>query len=194
MPEPLCLNLGCGRNRKPGWINVDKAAKAAADLIVDLESHFWPWADSSVDAILMQHVLEHLGERTETFFAIVQELYRISRPGAEITIVVPHPRSDDFMNDPTHVRAITPAVLRLFDQEANRECEAAGHSNSPLGLYLGVDFRIKSMTFVPEEPWLGAYQRGEITVDQLAEAERVHCNVIKEITIVWEAVKPGREH
>ena len=158
-------------------------------MIVDLESHFWPWADNAVDTILLSHVMEHLGERTETFFAIMQELYRIARPGAEIIVVVPHPRSDDFVNDPTHVRPITPGVLRLFDQQANREWEAAGVSNSPLGLYLGVDFRIKGLTFVPEEPWLTRFRSGEISRDQLAEAERTHCYVSKEITMVLEAVK-----
>jgi hypothetical protein len=189
MPEQLRLNLGCGRNPMPGWVNVDRASAAAADVIVDLESDSWPWADNSVDEILLHHVLEHLGERNETFLAIIQELYRVARPGAKITVVVPHPRSDDFMNDPTHVRPITPAVLRLFDQSVNREWAAAGHSNSPLGLYLDVDFRIKSMHFLPDEPWLTRLNTGEITRDQLAEAERGFCNVIKEITIVWEAVK-----
>lgn len=187
---PLRLNLGCGRNPKRGWINVDKAHAAAADQVVDLETLPWPWADNSVDAILLHHVLEHLGQRTETFLGIVKELYRVSKPGAEITIVVPHPRSDDFVNDPTHVRAVTPAALRLFDQGVNREWEAAGHPNTPLGVYLGVDFRIKTLNFSPDEPWLSRFNSGEIDRNGLAEAERSFSNVIKEITIVWEAVKP----
>jgi hypothetical protein len=189
MSGPVRLNLGCGLNPKAGWVNVDRVSLAAADVILDLESSPWPWADSSVDEILFNHVLEHLGERNETFFSIMRELYRVARPGAEITIVVPHPRSDDYMNDPTHVRPITPAILRLFDQSANRELAAAGHTNTPLGLYLGVDFRIKSLAFLPDEPWLTRYNAGEINRDQLAEAERGFCNVIKEITIVCEAVK-----
>lgn len=187
--NPVRLNLGCGLNRKPDWINVDRAVAASADMIVDLELHFWPWPDNSVDEIMLHHVLEHLGQRNETFFAIIRELYRVARPGAEITIVVPHPRSDDFMNDPTHVRAITPAVLRLFDRSMNDEWAKAGRPNSPLGLYLGVDFRIKSLTFLPDEPWFTRFNSGEIDRDQLAEAERSFCNVIKEITIIWEAVK-----
>lgn len=189
MPDPVRLNLGCGLNAKPGWVNVDRERNAAADLIVDLEAGRWPWADSSVDEILLQHALEHLGQSNETFFSVMRELYRVARPGAEITIVVPHPRNDDYMNDPTHVRPITPAVLRLFDQSVNREWAEAGHSNSPLGLYLGVDFRIKSLAFLPDEPWFTRYNKGEINREQLAEAERTYCNVIKEITIVCEAVK-----
>ena len=183
------LNLGCGSKILDGWHNVDKYPTFSPNQLVDLEVFPWPWPDSSVDEVLLCHVLEHLGAATDVYLGIIRELYRVCRDEAKIVIVVPHPRHDNFLGDPTHVRPITPAVLRLFDQQANRECEAAGHSNSPLGLYLGVDFRIKSLAFQPDQPWLGRYQRGEIDRDQLAEAERVHCNVIKEITIVWEAVK-----
>jgi hypothetical protein len=187
--DPVRLNLGCGRNRIPGWINVDREPASDADLTVDLETLPWPWADNSVDAVLLIHVLEHLGERNAAFFGIVKELYRVTRAGAEITITVPHPRSDDFLNDPTHVRPITPAILRLFDQSLNRDFAASGHPNTPLGLYLEVDFRIKSLAFFPDEPWRSRLQKHEIDSAQLAEAERSFANVIKEMTIVWETVK-----
>ena len=64
-----------------------------------------------------------------------------------------------------------------------------GHTNTPLGLYLGVNFRIKALNFLPEEPWLSRFNSGEIDRNGLAEAERSYSNVIKEITILWEAVK-----
>ena len=185
----LRLNLGCGRNPKAGWVNVDRMAEAAADVTVDLESDTWPWADSSVDEVMLCHVLEHLGQTTDSFFHVIRELYRVAKPGAKITIITPHPRSDDYMNDPTHVRPITPAILRLFDKTINRQWEAEGHANSPLGLYLDVDFKIEELSFLPEEPWLTRYNAGEINRDGLAEAERSFANVIKEVTVVWEAVK-----
>ena len=37
----------------------------------------------------------------------MKELYRISCDQANIHISVPHPRHDDFLADPTHVRPIT---------------------------------------------------------------------------------------
>ena len=54
----------------------------------------------------MKHVLEHLGRDTDTFLAIWKELYRVAAPGATVRIVVPHPRHQDFLQDPTHVRAM----------------------------------------------------------------------------------------
>jgi hypothetical protein len=172
-----------------GWINVDREQNAAADQIVDLETLPWPWADNSVGAVKMHHVLEHLGETTKLFLGIMKELYRVARPGAMITITVPHPRSDEFINDPTHVRPITPDLLRLFDQSLNRDWEEAGYSNSPLGLYLDVDFRIRSISFVLDELWAGRVRSGEVDRQQLADIERSQANVIRETTIVLEAVK-----
>jgi hypothetical protein len=94
----LKLNLGCGKNPKPGYVNVDKYDNP--DVLHDLETFPWPWKDNSVNEIRLIHVLEHLGERKEVFLNIIKELYRICVASATIHIVVPHPRHDDFINDP----------------------------------------------------------------------------------------------
>ena len=36
------LNLGCGRKRMTGWVNVDKVRLYQPDQIVDLERFPWP--------------------------------------------------------------------------------------------------------------------------------------------------------
>jgi hypothetical protein len=51
----------------------------------------------------------------------MREIYRVCRHDAVVHVVVPHPRHDDFINDPTHVRPITPEVLSLFDRSTNLE-------------------------------------------------------------------------
>ena len=56
----------------------------------------WPFETSSATEILLSHVLEHLGEKRDTYLKIIQELYRVSAPDAVIKISVPHPRHDDF--------------------------------------------------------------------------------------------------
>jgi predicted SAM-dependent methyltransferase len=128
----LKLNLGCGKNLREGFVNVDKYGEP--DLLHDLETFPWPWKDSSVQEVLMIHVLEHLGQRVDVYLRIIKELYRICIPDARILIVVPHFRHDSFFDDPTHVRAITPMGLMLFSQDANRTWIERGESNSPLGL------------------------------------------------------------
>ena len=177
------LNLGCGAKHAAGWVNVDKYPALAPDVVHDLEVLPWPWADNSVSEVLMAHVLEHLGQSTAIFLGIVAELYRVCRPGAVIHVVVPHPRHDDFINDPTHVRPITPEVMSLFDQRINREWQRTGAANSQLGLALGVDFVIAHVELVPTKDWQERVQRGEVAQAALAQAMSSQNNVIREIGI-----------
>src|SRR5271154_2869493 len=115
------LNMGCGYKKIAGYVNVDVSPQCSPDMAIDLETTPWPWLSNSADAVLFNHSLEHLGASPGAFEALMRELYRICRPGAAVTINVPHPRHDDFIDDPTHVRAVTPALLTLFSKKANQE-------------------------------------------------------------------------
>ncbi len=185
------LNLGCGFDKKADWVNVDMRPQSEPDELVNLEETPWPWADNSAEEVQLRHVLEHLGATTDSYLAIIKELWRICRPGALVRIVVPHPRHDHYLNDPTHVRPITVQGLEMFSQKRNHEWRKKGIPNTPLGLYLGVDFEIVSFDVVPDEPWRGRLQRGEIQPAALQEAMRMYANVIMETTIVMRAVKAG---
>jgi hypothetical protein len=105
----------------------------------------------------------------EVYLGIMQELYRVCCNDALIAIIVPHPRHDDFLSDPTHVRAVTPLGLALFSQAQNRDWLAQGAANTPLGIYLGVDFATQSITVSLDEPWRGRHNRGEISSAALNE-------------------------
>ena len=134
------LNLGSGSNPKPDFVNVDKYG--TPDVKHDLEEFPWPWDNNSIDEILMNHILEHLGETSDIFLGIMKEIYRICKPRAKIKISCPHPRHDDFISDPTHIRAITPRLFELFSKKNNEKWAEGGFANSPLALYLNVDFFI----------------------------------------------------
>ncbi len=183
------LNLGCGFAKKANWINVDKSPLSEPDQLVDLEQIPWPWSDGSISEIHLRHVLEHLGKSTDSYLAIISEMWRICQHGALIRIVVPHPRHDHYLNDPTHVRPITVQGLEMFSQKRNHEWIRKGIANTPLGLQIGVDFEIVSFDVVPDEPWRGRIKRGEIKSDQLQEAMRMYANVIMETTIVMRTIK-----
>jgi predicted SAM-dependent methyltransferase len=185
------LNLGCGNTKFPGWVNADKVAACNPDQVVDLERFPWPWPDDSADEVMLSHVLEHLGATPDVYLGIVKELYRVCRDGASITIIVPHPRHDHFLTDPTHVRAITPEGLRMFSQAVNREWMAKQAANTPLGIYLGVDFEIESIDMTPGQPWRGKFERGEITEADLDHAARTYNNVVAEIRMLMRPIKPA---
>jgi hypothetical protein len=181
------LNLGCGTNKIDGYINVDRAH--GPDVVHDLESFPWPWPDSSVEEIRAHHILEHLGRTPEGFVGIMKEMYRVCAPGAKLDIVVPHPRHDDFMNDPTHVRPITLNVLALFSKTWNRKWEADGSANTKLALEHDVDFEPKVEALQLEPHINEAYETGRITQEGLAQLIKERNNIVKAIHLTLEAVK-----
>jgi predicted SAM-dependent methyltransferase len=68
------LNLGCGNRKVSGWVNVDKVEACHPDVVADLEQLPWPWADDSVEEVMLSHVLKHLGAETKTYLGIIKEL------------------------------------------------------------------------------------------------------------------------
>jgi len=131
MHQKLRLNLGSGLNKCDGYINVDKYDFGSSDVLMDLERTPWQFEDGSVSEIILNYTLEHLDRDVEVFFAIMKEMYRICENEARIEINVPHPRHKDFMNDPTHVRVITPDLLNLFSKKRCLEWQKIGAANSP---------------------------------------------------------------
>ena len=180
------LNLGSGSKVIDGFINVDKYPTATTDLVFDLETTPWPWDASSIDEICMIHALEHMGRDTDTYLGIIKELYRVCKDNAKIIIHVPHPRHDNFLGDPTHVRGITPQQLTLFDKSKNDEWVSGGVSSAtPLAHYLGVDFFIAGVTTVLDPVYYEKYAKGEFTLDEINQKARELNNVIGEYHITW---------
>lgn len=134
------LNLGCGQNHLAGYVNVDCQERAKPDVHHNLEQFPWPFEDSSVDEVVLNHVLEHLGADPEMFVGIFQELYRVCKGAALVKIAVPDPRHDHFFGDPTHVRAVTPLTLSLFSKKNCASWAKSGAANTPLAVYADVDF------------------------------------------------------
>jgi len=183
------LNLGCGVNQRTGWVNVDSSPACKPDLVFDLETTPWPWPDSSIEEMAFNHSLEHMGQDSRVFLAIMKEIYRVAQPGGLIRINVPHPRHDNFLNDPTHVRPITPEMLTMFDRAKNEEFAKIGAANTPLGLYLDVDFELTDVQASLEEPYASQMKAGTLRPDQVAVLVRERNNVVSEYRIQLRARK-----
>ncbi|WMW81638.1 hypothetical protein RF679_05000 [Undibacterium cyanobacteriorum] len=183
------LNLGCGFNKLPGFVNVDKFDACAPDVVVDLEVLPWPFADNSVSEVLLSHVLEHLGASVDVFQGIIQELYRVCCHDAVIKIYVPHPRSDNFINDPTHVRIITPSLLGLLDMENCELWEREGASNTALAKYWKVNFKLVDTKIVPEPKYLAALESGRLSQAEFLEMAETRNNIVTEYQMTLRVVK-----
>jgi len=93
------LNLGCGKDYRDGWVNVDFNREVRTDVYAHF-SHGLPFKDNTVDAVLMDHVLEHV--RQDDYFAFLEELCRVCKPSARIRIYVPHYTGQTALKHPAH--------------------------------------------------------------------------------------------
>jgi SAM-dependent methyltransferase len=84
--ESRRLNLGCGAFKKAGFLNVDGNPAVEPDVLVDLDSFPYPFADGQFEVVEADHVLEHLQDP----FAVVAELSRILADDGTLRIRVPH--------------------------------------------------------------------------------------------------------
>lgn len=185
------LNLGCGKRLLEGYLNVDRTGEV--DLIWDLEQLPWPWPDNSVAEVRLIHVLEHLGGTPASFCNIIQELYRVCQRQAAVLIIVPHHRHDSFYADPTHVRPITEETIRLLSRCYNLECRSRGFANSCLALDWQVDFELKDMRYHFDPRWQQRLADGGISKQELFEAALDRWNVIENLELLLQVVKPGAD-
>jgi SAM-dependent methyltransferase len=118
----LILDIGCGRKKIAGAVGIDFSSMSDADLVIDLNHEPLPYDDSSVDFIYSSHTLEHLS--TKGFIHVMQEAYRVLRPGAQFKIVVPFFTTTVNLANPFHNNNIcfNEHTFRFFSSEPN--CEA----------------------------------------------------------------------
>lgn len=79
------LNLGCGYDRKEGYVNIDLYPADSVDMVLDLNRIPYPFEDSSIDEIFIQHTLEHLND----FEGTIKEFHRILKDEGRLTVIVP---------------------------------------------------------------------------------------------------------
>jgi predicted SAM-dependent methyltransferase len=82
----LRLNIGCGPNQKPGWINIDLLSPHA-DLALDMREPM-PFPDNSAAMIYSEHFFEHL-DYPEPAKRFLRECHRVLRPGGTFSVGVP---------------------------------------------------------------------------------------------------------
>jgi len=108
----MLLDVGCGRNTRPGSIGVDSNRDTAADVLVDVNRGSMPFRDDVFDGLSMIHVIEHVEDVIRT----VEEAHRVCRPGALIRIETPHYTDFSSFCDPTHRWHLNSFSFRYFTE------------------------------------------------------------------------------
>lgn len=113
--RPTLLNIGSGKDYRPGWLNVDVVERAQPDLLLDLSAPLELPArlpatagdevvleEGSLDAIEANNVLEHVRDLA----TLMGNALRLLKDGGVMRVEVPYERSPTAWQDPTHVRAL----------------------------------------------------------------------------------------
>lgn len=106
------ISLACGDRKPTGFFGVDIAPKeGVVDLVWDLLQFPWPIKSNCADEISCEHFVEHIPHwrpwfTKDGFFHFFDEIYRICKKGALVTIVHPYALNGRAFWDPTHERFI----------------------------------------------------------------------------------------
>lgn len=123
---PKRLNLGCGRKKKEGCLNVDLLEEVAPDLAWDLQRRPYPLPRGYFEHIYAHDVIEHLDDLP----GFMEEIHALLVPGGIVEITTPHFSCSNSYTDPTHKRHLGFFSLDYFT------------ATSPWSFYTPVRFEI----------------------------------------------------
>ena len=106
----MILDLGCGQRKIAGATGTDIRPLPGVDVVHDLSCRPYPFATSSADEVHLNHILEHLPDAIQ----VLEEVWRITKPGGTVHIRVPHYTGPYAWKDPTHVRCFTTSSFDYF--------------------------------------------------------------------------------
>ena len=143
------LDLGCGGNKQPGFIGMDKRDLPSVDIVWNIESmeercpvHApskpWPFKDNTVDRMLSSHVLEHM--KPWLTIDILNEAWRVCKPESQFMVAVPYAGSFGYYQDPTHINPFNEATWAYFDPE---------HKSGLYNIYKPKPWKIVRCNFSP---------------------------------------------
>jgi SAM-dependent methyltransferase len=109
----MTLDVGCGQNKRPGAIGVDRNRNTSADVVADIDRGALPFRDGVFERVWLVHVVEHVADVVAT----VEEAHRVARPGGTIVIETPHYTDFSSFCDPTHRWHLNSFSFRYFTED-----------------------------------------------------------------------------
>jgi SAM-dependent methyltransferase len=121
------LHLGCGRKILDGYVNVDVVDGPGVDLVCDVARGI-PFPDSCFDEVLAVDFIEHIAP--PHVIAMMNDVWRVLRPGGTFKIHVPQAPGITAFQDPTHVS--------FWNEESFTYYQAGHRRREGYGVHYGI--------------------------------------------------------
>ena len=112
------LNIGCGKDIKKGYINLDKSKIKGVDVVHDIDKYPWPFPSNYLDEVYGRDVIEHVKDLVKA----MGEIRRVCKPNAKVRLIVPYWHSSGAFY-PNHNYFFNIDGLKMFT-EKNRTYDA----------------------------------------------------------------------
>lgn len=103
------LNVGCGKDVRANYINLDTVKLPGVDVVHDINKKF-PFPSNHFDEIMANHIVEHVLDLTK----LMKEFHRILKPGGRLIIETPHFTFANAYVDPTHLHFFAFNTFKYF--------------------------------------------------------------------------------
>jgi len=107
------LDIGCGNAKVEGCLGIDINRTRDVDILADVEVGL-PFRDSVFDEVYMNHVLEHVDD----VIRVLEEVYRVLKPGGKVFIRVPCFSNFHALTHPQHKHAFHHDSLTVVTSES----------------------------------------------------------------------------
>jgi len=104
------LNLGAGKTRIPGFINIDISSRA--DISLNLSVDRLPYESDSVELIFTYHTLEHI----QNYLFALSEIHRVLKNGGILLVGVPYVTLTEYhLVNPFHLHNFNEHSFSFFE-------------------------------------------------------------------------------
>jgi ubiquinone/menaquinone biosynthesis C-methylase UbiE len=107
------LNIGCGKDIREDYVNLDIAKLPDVDVVCDIDNNPLPFDDNTFEKVVCNDVLEHV----ETA-KVLREIHRVTKEGGTVEIRVPHFTSANNFIDPTHKKNFSFRTFNFFTKDS----------------------------------------------------------------------------
>lgn len=140
------LNLGCGKDTRRDYVNIDRVKLEGVDIVHNLNKFPYPFKDDEFDEVLSLGTLELLDD----FLKVMEELHRICKKGARIKI-----RSPVFPNmcsaqDPLTKKFMTYNTFEYFKGKGGMDFYTKARFKTLRRKYIfSLNPKLKFLSFIP---------------------------------------------